>query len=116
MIEKNKLWGCLPTKKNLAEIRKYRHFKATSEYCLIISPEQPECAVEMTDEFLKALTPADWQWIAAESDAIRSEEEAVYHDELMRKQNEFLERFKAELMKVKEGTENAGDHAERTGE
>lgn len=116
MNEKNKLWGCLPTKKNLAVVRKYRHFKATREYCLIISPDQPEGAVEMTDEFIKALTPQDWTWIETESEAIRTEQEEKYHDELMRKQAEFLERFKAELMKVKEGQENAGDDGPRTGE
>ena len=115
MIEKNKLWGCLPTKKNLAEVRKYKHFKATSDYCLIISPEQPNGAVEMTEEFLKALTPADWQWITAESDVIRAEEEVAYHDELIQKQKEFLTRFEAELKKVKEGLDNAGD-ADRTDE
>lgn len=116
MIEKNKLWGCLPTKKNLAIVRKYRHFKATGDYCLIISPDQPECAVEMTDEYIKALTPQDWAWIEAESAAIRVEEEALYHEELMQKQAEFLERFKEELKKMKEGQNDAGDDADRTGE
>lgn len=111
-IEKNKLWGCLPTKKNLATVRKYRHFKATNEYCLVISPDQPEGAVEMTDEFIKALTPQDWAWIETESAAIRSEYEEKFHDELMQKQKEFIERFRSELIKAKEGLENAGEDAD----
>ena len=59
MIEKNKLWGCLTSKKNLAIVRKYKHFKATGSYCLVISPEQPDCCVEMTEEFIRELTPQE---------------------------------------------------------
>lgn len=116
MIEKNKLWGCLPTKKNLATIRKYKHFKATNDYCLVISPEQPDGTVEMTDEFIKALTAQDWAWIESESAAIRSEYEKIYHSELMRQQEAFLKRFAEELEKRKEGNENAGDDAEPAAE
>lgn len=116
MIEKNKLWGCLTSKKNLAIIRKYKHFKATGSYCLVISPDKPDCCVEMTEEFIRELTPQDWAWITAESNAIRSEYETIYHDELMQKQTEFLERFKSELIKVRGELEDAGDDADRTEE
>ena len=108
IFEKNRLWGCLPTEENLKTLQKYKHCKANAGYCLVIAPEQPEDMVEMTDEYLHELTPADWQWLLREGEAIRREEEIALYDEMIAKQEEFLGRFKAELLKMKEGSTNAG--------
>lgn len=103
--ESNRLWACKPTESNLEALGAYPHSKASSEYCLIISPSGEDWMVEISGGDTQLLTARDWQWILSESEKIRREEEIKYHDELMRKQDEFLRRFAEELAALKETSE-----------
>ena len=104
-IEDNKLWACVPTEQNLQALKKFSHFKATPEYCLVISPDGEDWMVEIEGENVSLLTEPDWQWIVAESEKIRREDEERYRAELLASQDEFLKRFADELKRIREMAE-----------
>lgn len=90
----NKLWICRSTAENIARAEKYEYFKANERYCLIITDETPDKMAEVTVEAAKSLTMQDWTWIKAVGERIKVDRE---YAEFQREQNEFLERFEAEL-------------------
>ena len=108
-IEDNRLWACAPTENNLKALKQYPHFKATSEYCLVISPHGEDWMVEIEGVNVSLLTEQDWQWLVAESEKIRREDEERYRAELLASQDEFLKRFAEELSRVRETTERETD-------
>nr|DAI49467.1 MAG TPA: hypothetical protein [Caudoviricetes sp.] len=110
-ITKNKLWALPTTEKNLKLQEKFSHFYSDADHVLIISPEMPEGATEVTSEIEYLLSQADWLWIWSESAAIQREGEIKYRKELADYMKGFAERFFAELEKVKKGGADIGNNA-----
>lgn len=102
----NRLWVCRSTAENIERAEKFEYFKANERYCLVITDETPEKMAEVTEEAAKSLTQQDWAWITAVGNKIKADAE---YRELTEKTKEVLNRFEAELIKAKEGRENAGD-------
>lgn len=102
----NRLWVCRSTAENIERAEKYEYFKANSKYCLVITDETPEKMAEITGDAAKSLTLQDWAWIKTVGDKIKAEQE---YEAFKTEQEQFLERFEAELIKAKEGLEHGGD-------
>ena len=109
-FNKNKLWGCITSSETVERLSHYPHFFANEDHCLVIADEQPAGTVEMTEEFLHLFVEDDWGWINSVLTKVRKEQLEKYPEEaeLLEKQDqEFLERFKAELTKWR--NENGGN-------
>lgn len=102
----NKLWVCRTTTENIRRAEKYEYFKANEKYCLVITDEKPEAMAEVTAEAAASLTLQDWAWISAVGEKIKAEKE---YEEMQAQQQAFLSRFEAELKKLKEGSDHAGN-------
>lgn len=105
-IPKNKLWVYPTNNENFRKAREFPHFSANSDHILIISDTKPEGAVEVTEKLRGYLGLSDWQWIYAESEKIRREQEEMYKDEIAAAQNEFLKDFRIELEKARREAEH----------
>lgn len=110
-ISKNKLWALPTTEKNLKLQEKFSHFYSDADHILIISPEMPSGATEVSPDLEWLLTQADWLWIWSESTAIQCEEEQKYRKELDDYMKGFEERFLAELDKMQKGGADIGNNA-----
>ena len=106
-IEVNKLYGLPVSIDNLVYLERNAHSFANHDHILIISPNKPcDSAVELTEEDYKLLQEDDWEWIAKTSDIIREEQEEKYHEQIVKKQNDFLDRFEDELRKAQSNAES----------
>ncbi len=110
-ISKNKLWALPTTEKNLKLQEKFSHFYSDADHILIISPEMPDSATEVSPDLEWLLTQADWLWIWSESAVIQREEEQKYRKELDNYMKGFEERFLAELDKMQKGGADIGNNA-----
>lgn len=108
-IKKNRLWGLTPTSENLNNAQGYPHSYACADHCLVISPEEPDGAMEIREELYKYLTNDDWDWIFRESDKIRLEQEETYSAEIRAAQKEFLAKFEEQLRARKAELSGGGD-------
>lgn len=95
-----RLWVCRSTAENIARAEKYEYFKANEKYCLVITEQEPEKMAEVTSDAASSLTQQDWTWIKAVGEKIRAETE---YRLLQEEQKKFLNRFEAELRRMKEG-------------
>ena len=102
----NKLWICRSTEENIKRCEEYPYFTANERYCLVITDRTPEKMAEIGNDAAKFLTAQDWIWVRAVGEKIRAE---VEYEALQEEQKKFLERFEAELRKMKEGSDNAGN-------
>ena len=109
----NRLWVCRSTAENITRAEKYEYFKANDKYCLVITDEEPEAMAEVTGDAARSLTIQDWEWIKSVGAKIKAEQE---YKAFEAEQKKFLERFEAELIKAKEGLDNAGSHNGGTAE
>lgn len=100
-LKLNKIWGCITTSEAIERLCGYRFFFANSNHCLVISDEQPEGTVLMTEEFMERFKADDWRWIDSVIDDVRKEQ-LEKHKELADKKEkqdeEFLERFRKSLI------------------
>lgn len=113
-IAKNRLWALPTTEKNLKLQEIFEHFYSDADHVLIISPETPEGAREVTPELEYLLTRADWLWIWNESAAIQHEDEEKYREEIQESMKDFEKRFFAELEKLKQkGGAEIGNNSDR---
>ena len=102
----NKLWGGLPTEKNMELAERYPHFYANRDHVLVISTEKPDGLVEISGELEDALDPQDWRWLIEERDVLLKEQKREYEAEIGKMGNEFLDKFEAELKARREMTAN----------
>ena len=104
-LRKNKIWGCITTSDAVERLSKYKYFFANANHCLVISDEQPDGTVQMTDEFIERFKADDWQWIDSVIDEVRREqiEKNPKLAEKVEKDNEeFLKRFRQGLIDWRE--------------
>lgn len=111
-LPRYRLWAMLPTGDNLKKAAQYKRSYANSDHVLIISEDAPAGAVELKEEYYSLLKQEDWAWIYAESDRIRREQEEQYHDELIKRQEDFLKRFEEGLKARKAEMLNGGTEGE----
>ena len=105
-IEVNKLYGLPISTDNLVYLERNAHSFANHDHILIISTNKPcDSAIELTEEDYKLLQEDDWEWIANTSDIIREEQEAKYQEQIVKKQNDFFDRFEDELRKAQSNAE-----------
>lgn len=109
-MKEYRLWACKPTAKNMRALQGFPHFKAGPRYCLVIDEKGPKGAIEITGEHVKLLTERDWNWILQVRDELLMADEAEHREELTAAKERFLSRFEAELLKRREGEDNAGDN------
>lgn len=104
-LRKNKIWGCITTSEAINRLSSYKYFFANANHCLVISDEQPEGTVLMTDEFIKRFKADDWLWIDSVIDEVRREQ-LEKNPELAEKKKEeekdFLNRFRQGLIEWRE--------------
>lgn len=104
-LRKNKIWGCITTSEAINCLSSYKYFFANANHCLVISDEQPEGTVLMTDEFIKRFKADDWLWIDSVIDDVRREQ-LEKNPELAEKKKEeeedFLKRFRQGLIEWRE--------------
>lgn len=106
----NKIWGCITTSEAIERLHKHPFFFANQNHILVISDEQPEGTVEMTEEFIKRFKADDWQFINSVVDEIRRAQMEAYPEEAQKMteyNEEFLKRFREELEAVRVGTGKA---------
>ena len=106
-MRKNKLWGCITTSEAIEKLKEYQYFFANADHILVISDEQPDGMVEMTDEYIKLFKSDDWMFLNAVVDTVRREQLEKYPEEaekLLQEQNEFIMRFRHELEEMRVGT------------
>ena len=104
-FKKNKIWGCITTSEAIDRLCGYKYFFANANHCLVISDEQPEGTVEMTDEFMKRFQMDDWAWIFSVVDFVRKEQldkNPELAEEMEKKNEEFLDRFHKGLIEWRE--------------
>lgn len=102
-FQKNKLWGGLPTQKNIQLMEHYPWSYANSDHVFIISPIAPEGMKEITERFYPCFKADDWEWINKVSAEIQKEEESKYAEEYLNWQMEFLQKLEKELKQRKDG-------------
>lgn len=112
----NRLWGGLPTEKNLALADRYPHFYANSDHILVISEERPDGLVEMNGKFEDALDAQDWRWILEQREALLREQEAKTGTTFEEVGNDFLNRFEAELKARREEIANGRGNRQENAE
>jgi len=103
----NKIWGCVTTSKAIDALSSFPFFFANSDHILVISDEQPDGMVEMTEEYQKRFKDDDWMFVDSVLDKVRKEQIEKYHEEaekLEQEHNEFLIRFRNELEAIRVGT------------
>ena len=104
-LRENKIWGCITTNEAVERLSNYKYFFANQNHCLVISDEQPEGTVQMTEEFIERFKADDWQWLDSVIDDVRREqiEKNPKLAEKMEKNNEeFLKRFRQGLIDWRE--------------
>lgn len=104
-FKKNKIWGCITTNEAIERLSEYKFFFANANHCLVISDEQPEGTVEMTDEFIKRFKEDDWMWITSIIDLVRKEQidnNPNLAKEMEKQNEEFLARFRKGLVEWRE--------------
>lgn len=107
----NKVWGCITTAKAIEKYRSYKFFFANANHILVISDEQPEGMVEMTEEYIKLFKGDDWLFINSVAEQVQREQMEKYPEEaeqLEREGMEFLQKFRQELEAVRVGANKEG--------
>lgn len=103
----NKIWGCVTTSEAIERLQYNPFFFANQDHILVISDEQPQGTIEMTEEFIKRFKADDWQFLNSVVNDVRKEQLEKYPEEAEQVEQyneEFLERFKKELEAVRVGT------------
>lgn len=108
-FKKNKIWGCMSTVDNINRLRTYPFFFANSNHCLVITDDQPEGTVEMTEEFQERFKADDWLWIYSVLGRVQKAQEEKYPEaakELEIENQAFIKRFRdnLEAWREKNGT------------
>lgn len=112
-FKKNKIWGCITTTEAIERLCEYKYFFANANHCLVISDEQPEGTVEMTEEFIERFKEDDWLWLTSVIDMVRKDQIDNY-PELAEEQEKINEEF---LKNFRKGlTEWRAEHGRGTGE
>lgn len=100
-LRKNRIWGCITTSEAIERLSSYKYFFANANHCLVVSDEQPEGTVLMTEEFIERFKEDDWLWIDTIIDGIRREQLDKYPEiaeEKNKSDEEFLKRFRQGLI------------------
>ena len=111
-LPKNRLWALPAKEESLKTAEKYRYSYAEPDHVLVVSPDAPEGAKEITEEYMPLLSGADWEWIMLTSRQIANDQAAEFQEELKRQQDEFLKKFEEKLKELRE--EGAADGERET--